>query len=77
MYRKSNSFGEGLYNLSQASEPNELFEAWASMNTSDDTRAVLSLDNYHKSSYPIGIKNLLNLKTVTSFLIFQVISCTL
>ncbi|SHN73298.1 hypothetical protein SAMN04487896_3183 [Paenibacillus sp. ov031] len=59
MYRKSNSFGAGLYNLSQASEPNELFEAWASMNTSDDTRAVLSLDNYHKSSYPIGIKKLI------------------
>lgn len=59
MSRKSRYFGEGLYGLSQASEPNELFEAWAIMNNSNDTTGIFSLDNYHKSGYPSGIKKLI------------------
>lgn len=56
---KSKIFGEGLYNLSRASEPNELFKAWTNMNNSNDISAIFSLDNYQKSGYPTGIKKLI------------------
>ncbi|WP_336077604.1 hypothetical protein [Paenibacillus sp. 203] len=59
MVRTSKNFKEGLYVLSQATEPKELFEAWAIMGNSNDTSAIVSLDNYHRSGYPNGIKKLI------------------
>ncbi|MCR8655829.1 hypothetical protein [Paenibacillus endoradicis] len=53
-------FAQGLYLISNAVEPREVLEAWIFMDNEDGTRAIVSLENYHRSAYPAGIKKLID-----------------
>jgi hypothetical protein len=63
----SDNFMQGFYVLSKATVPMDVLAAWMIMENSNDTRAIVSLDNYHRNVYPSGINKLI--ETVDSHFI--------
>ncbi|UQZ34837.1 hypothetical protein C2I18_15650 [Paenibacillus sp. PK3_47] len=52
---------QGIYGLSKGTSINDIVTTWLMMgDTTEDKVSIISLDNYHRSAYPMDLKDLIN-----------------